>query len=278
MRIRRLNRNEYNNTIRDLIGLDLRPADDFPADDVGYGFDNIAEVLATPPILVELAMTAAESVIDAAFRDPVARRRILSPPANVFPLAYRRYTPPVRSARDNKTLPSIATAEDPELARQQRIYDILRGFADRAFRRPATHDELTRLLTIALSAEKDGEEPEAALRLALQAVLASPPFFFRLEQLRDDGPGPVGDFDLASRLSYFLWSSMPDDELFRLAARGELRRAGTLRTQVRQDARRSPRRRWPRISPVSGSRRGGSSRSLPTRRSIPSSTNRSDRR
>ncbi len=52
--IRRLNRTEYNHTIRDLIGLDLRPADDFPADDVGYGFDNIADVLATPPILVEM--------------------------------------------------------------------------------------------------------------------------------------------------------------------------------------------------------------------------------
>ena len=52
--LRRLNRTEYNNTIRDLIGLDLHPADDFPADDVGYGFDNIGDVLATPPILVEM--------------------------------------------------------------------------------------------------------------------------------------------------------------------------------------------------------------------------------
>ena len=65
--IRRLNRAEYNNTIRDLIGLDLRPADEFPSDDVGYGFDNIGDVLSTPPILLEMYLAAAEKVIDVAF-------------------------------------------------------------------------------------------------------------------------------------------------------------------------------------------------------------------
>jgi hypothetical protein len=232
--IRRLNRVEYNATIRDLIGVDLQPAEDFPADDTGYGFDNIAEVLATPPVLVEMELAAAESVIEAAFRSPAARDRIMSPPADTIPLAFRKYTAPVRTPREDKIFRLPGRTVDPELARQQRIYDILRGFADRAFRRPATHDEVTRLLTTALSAEKDGEEPEAALRLALQAVLASPQFFFRLEQVRDPGPGPSGDFDLAARLSYFLWSSLPDAELFQLAARGELCRAGTLRAQVRR--------------------------------------------
>jgi hypothetical protein len=232
--IRRLNRTEYNHTIRDLIGLDLRPADDFPADDTGYGFDNIADVLATTPLLVEMQVAAAEAVIGAAFASPDSRRAILNPTANTVPLAFRKYTPPVRGARDGKLLRSVATAVDPELVRQQRIYDILRGFADRAFRRPATHDELTRLLTMALSAEKDGEDPEAALRVALCAVLASPQFCFRLEQIRDPGSDPAGDFDLASRLSYFLWSSLPDDELYRLAMRGELRRIDVLRGQVRR--------------------------------------------
>jgi hypothetical protein len=232
--IRRLNRNEYNHTIRDLIGLDLRPADDFPADDIGYGFDNIADVLSTPPVLAEMEVAAAESVIDGAFRSPEARARIMNPPANAFPLAYRKYTPPVRSSRDNKPLRGAATAVEPELARQQHIYDILRAFADRAFRRPATHDELTRLLTTVLSAEKDGEAADAALRVALKAVLASPQFFFRLEQVREAGPASAGDFDLASRLSYFLWSSLPDDELLQLAGKGTLRRADVLRAQARR--------------------------------------------
>lgn len=68
--IRRLNRAEYNNTIRDLCGVDFKPAEDFPADDVGYGFDNIGDVLSFQPILLEKYMAAADKVLDAAL--PVA--------------------------------------------------------------------------------------------------------------------------------------------------------------------------------------------------------------
>jgi hypothetical protein len=233
--IRRLNRTEYNNTIRDLIGLDLRPGADFPTDDVGYGFDNIAEVLATPPLLVEMELAAAESVIEAAFQSPAAWQRIMNPPADTVPLAFRKYTPPVRTPRVDKIFRTPGRrVEDPELQRQQRIYDILRAFSDRAFRRPALHDELTRLLTIVLSAEKDGEDPDTSIRLALKAVLASPQFLFRLEQVYEARSAARTDFDLASRLSYVLWSSLPDDELLQLAARGELRRGDILRNQARR--------------------------------------------
>ncbi len=62
--IRRLNRNEYNNTIRDLLGVDFQPAKDFPADDVGYGFDNIGDVLSMPPILLEKYLAAAQDIVD----------------------------------------------------------------------------------------------------------------------------------------------------------------------------------------------------------------------
>src|SRR2546426_6079869 len=64
--IRRLNRAEYNNTIHDLIGVSFQPADDFPADDVGYGFDNIGDVLSLPPILLEKYMAAAGKILDMA--------------------------------------------------------------------------------------------------------------------------------------------------------------------------------------------------------------------
>jgi hypothetical protein len=64
--IRRLNRAEYNNTIRDLLGVQFQPADDFPADDSGYGFDNIGDVLSMPPILIEKYLAAAERVLDSA--------------------------------------------------------------------------------------------------------------------------------------------------------------------------------------------------------------------
>ena len=234
--VRRLNRAEYNNTIRDLIGLDLRPADEFPSDDVGYGFDNIAAVLSTSPILVEMYLAAAGMVVGEAFRAPGIRERILNPPVDAIPITFRKFKPPVRTPRVDKIFRAAPVTDDAELKRQQRIYDILRGFADRAFRRPATHDELTRLLGIVLSAEKDGEGPESSIELALAAVLASPRFLFRPGMFDDSGqsgaPLPADDFDLASRLSYFLWSSMPDEQLFRLASQGTLRRAENLRAQV----------------------------------------------
>ncbi len=63
---RRLNKTEYNNTIRDLLGVDFRPAEDFPADDVGYGFDNIGDVLSVSPLLLEKYLAATESILDQA--------------------------------------------------------------------------------------------------------------------------------------------------------------------------------------------------------------------
>ena len=73
---RRLNRNEYNNTIKELLGVDSRPADDFPQDDAGYGFDNIADVLSLSPVLMEKYVTAADRVARAAlFGPPTCRRR-----------------------------------------------------------------------------------------------------------------------------------------------------------------------------------------------------------
>jgi mono/diheme cytochrome c family protein len=75
---RRLNRTEYNNTIRDLLGVDLRPADDFPQDDSGYGFDNIADVLSLSPVLMEKYMVAADSVTRTALFGPSARKPTLT--------------------------------------------------------------------------------------------------------------------------------------------------------------------------------------------------------
>ena len=64
MTLRRLNRVEYNNTIRDLVGIDFKPAADFPNDDVGYGFDNNGDVLSLSPLLMEKYLTAAEAILD----------------------------------------------------------------------------------------------------------------------------------------------------------------------------------------------------------------------
>ena len=88
----------------------------------------------------------------------------------------------------------------------------LKAFATRAYRRPATDDEVKRLLRFVQLAREQGDSQEVGVKLALQAVLISPNFLFRVEKdpEKDDF---ISQYELASRLSYFLWSSMPDAEL-----------------------------------------------------------------
>jgi hypothetical protein len=106
--------------------------------------------------------------------------------------------------------------------------EILERFATRAFRRPVEPDELDRILSIFNTAQKDGEPFEQSIKYAIQAVLVSPHFLFRGEFLRrPDDPKAIQNIDeyaLATRLSYFLWSTMPDDELFSLARKKSLRK------------------------------------------------------
>ncbi len=421
--VRRLNRTEYNNTVRDLLGVDLRPADDFPQDDSGYGFDNIADVLSLPPVLMERYLLAAERVTRAALfglpamkptlvrRQPRTRtvQPIQEPPATYdvtglslpnavhtiyrFPAdgeyAFRLVTGGNRPAAaapielalwidghqvQSGTLdpdasasffthkqdlggkfvdvrvrvtagehwvagsiprifeglpqsyggphPSLRTAPpavfspppdaSPEkIARMRKTFDeqqseivpandarvaaieiggpyaqstmppaesrarifvcghrpgahvaacrrrIVTDFARRAFRRPVAPAEVATYDGLAALAQRRGEPLEEALAVAIEAMLVSPDFLFRIEhdravpartvpaKLGQDSPAiqqepsgaagvPIGDHDLAARLSYFLWASMPDAELRRLADRGELRRPAVLEREVRR--------------------------------------------
>lgn len=104
---------------------------------------------------------------------------------------------------------------------------ILRTFARRAFRRSVTDDDLKPYFAMVKASLADGDSFEQAVRVGLTAILLSPRFLFL-----DEKPGPLDDFALASRLSYFLWSTMPDEELLVLAEQGRLREAETLRGQV----------------------------------------------
>jgi hypothetical protein len=110
-------------------------------------------------------------------------------------------------------------------------------FASRAFRRPATKEELERLVGIVKQVQKGGDSFERGIQLGVEAVLVSPHFLFRVEI--DPNPTskavrPLNDYELATRLSYFLWSSMPDDELFALARKGELKNPKILEAQARR--------------------------------------------
>jgi hypothetical protein len=119
----------------------------------------------------------------------------------------------------------------PEDADQRDAYarEVLAAFARRAYRRPADDETVTKLVAIAKTIYSEPNETfESGISRAMVAVLASPRFLFRTEGVADavgDERFPlIDEYALASRLSYFLWSSMPDDELMRLAENGELRK------------------------------------------------------
>lgn len=197
--IRRLSRLEYNYTVQDLFGVTSRPADRFPADGGGgAGFDNNADTLFIPPILMERYLEAASEILTEA------------KPERLF------------VARPGQGL------SKPAAARR-----ILEHFAFGAYRRPVEKAEIDRLLRLYHVAAKRGDSFEESVRFALKAALVSPNFLFRVEADRKgDAPLPVSDYELATRLSYFLWASMPDEELFRLAGQGRLRDPKTLEQQT----------------------------------------------
>jgi len=207
--VRRLNRSEYNNVIRDLMHLDFKPAKDFPADDSGYGFDNIGDVLSVSPLLLEKYLSAAEEIAAQAVAVP-SRGKPLSPTRlTEFQKQYFKYPIPA----DN---------------RRRIAEDFAREFMRRAYRREVSSEEIKNVLVLAKQAVDAGGSFEEGVRLAVQAVLISPRFLFRWElDGAPDNPRAVrslNEYELASRLSFFLWSSQPDDQLLRYANRGQLRK------------------------------------------------------
>jgi hypothetical protein len=412
---RRLNRTEYNNTIRDLLGVHLQPADDFPQDDSGYGFDDIGDVLSLSPVLMERYLQAAEVVARAALFGPAPLKPTVThyqrpprgnPAGNVkgleytvknydvsgltmpgaFHLTHRfpadgeyviRATPTGSRAPgsdalvqmavwlDNKQagqsplrplaegpgypdeyggltqefrirvtagehrldltslrqfegmqakfggpnpsklppppLPDLTVLKPPPgsppdevvafYTRQARglmqsieragpigvgsvdvagpynepkeaseeslkkIYScghlhsghgpecarqIVGNLALRGYRRPLKPGEVDRLLSLVALAQKRGDSFAEGIGLAIQAILVSPQFLFRIEQASaavarpDLTVRPIGQFELATRLAYFLWSSMPDEELSDCARKGILRHPEVLAGQVKR--------------------------------------------
>jgi hypothetical protein len=390
---RRLNRAEYNNTIRDLLGIDLKPAENFPADEAAFGFDNISDALNLSPVLLEKYVDAAERAVRTALfgperlkpsmihysapvriptlpkdlfhydetglstlhsmhvvhRFPVdgeytfklvlnghrpnqsepvhpsfwidgkmiqkfevdatdlegqiveVRTRVTAgdhllsasqlrpyhglPPKYNGPDPSQRPPEPLITARgaltekDIETLRKYGTkiktdrievrvdhrfesidvggpfnqvaSASPESLRKVFVCGhatgkhtsacartIVKDFAGRAFRRPATSQEIDQYTGFVSLAQKQGDPFEEGVATALQAILVSPNFLFRIERDRPalaGRPGvPVSDYELASRLSYFLWSSTPDAELLRVASESRLKQPAVLSAQVRR--------------------------------------------
>jgi hypothetical protein len=345
--IRRLNRNEYRNTIRDLMGVEFDSYAHFPHDESGYGFDNIGDVLSLPPILLEKYLAAAEEIAGRVIvtEDPALKR--------VQRIASDRFSTPSDDAsrldddvwglyreaeihtehefsesgdyllritaygeQAGPELPKMGVRLDGQQIRVQEVTaiegrpetfevpvhvddgkhrlavaflnnfnsdgdrnlflsafhvvgplgvpaeaypephrrvlprrpspgeelnyagEVLRGLTFRAYRRPVNDEEVARLVSLVQMALRDGASFERGIQLALQAVLVSPHFLYRWEldppQLPPGAARELNDFEVASRLSYFLWSSMPDEELFTIARKGELLRPGVLAAQARR--------------------------------------------
>ena len=406
--VRRLNRVEYDNTVRDLLGVDRHASDDFPQDDSGYGFDNIGDVLSISPVLMEKYLAAAEKISRTAifgiesmkptlvglrsgqrnqkpqltpltdydltgltmpnsfhttYRFPVDADYVLRvnlggerppgsealqlalwidgkrdqqiqvDPATIasfataaepqqlwgvkaefkvtlpagdhwvavtiphlyegLPASYngpnpsRRSAPPPlafkpprnatpqeiderRKEFEKKRAEKIpansarigsvelggpyAATKGPSSESQKKIYAcghlndhhekscarvIIERLAHRAYRRPVTTIEVNQLTNLVSQVQKDNGSLEDGLAVAIQAMLLSPHFLFRIESqptaARPFKAKPsLSQHELASRLSYFLWSSMPDDVLLTAADRGRLARPATLAAQVRR--------------------------------------------
>lgn len=352
--LRRLNRVEYRNTIRDLMGVDYDTNAEFPPDDTGHGFDNIGDVLTLPPMLLEKYLEAAQTIV--ARTVPQASRVIqeqsipgrrfqagAEPDSGPYPLSFyqpaavsnsfkarqpgqyqlvldlmvnERYvdtvfdynkcrltfkvdgkerlqrefswaggrayrheldvdwasgnheleftleplTPDQPQTRTLSLQITSVTVRGPlaqkdwvkprnydrffpkdvpgdAVARRAYAGELLGKFAGRAFRRPADSKTVNRLTELAQGIySQPGKTFEQGVSQAMVAVLASPRFLFRAEEIdratESKGYALVDEYSLASRLSYFLWSSMPDEELFRLAGEGKLR--GNLPAQVKR--------------------------------------------
>ena len=210
--LRRLNREEYRNTIRDLLAVDFS-AEDFPSDETAYGFDTIADVLTIQPLLMERYLAAADAIVAKLLAGGKA-----SPPTE----SYRRFF---------TKLPEPGA--ETKVARE-----LLSAFVPRAYRHPVPATEIERFGKLVDGALAEKAPFTEAMGVAVQAVLCSPHFLFRWE-LDPDAlkPGSVrnlNDYEVAARLSYFLWSSMPDAQLTDLAAKGELQKGDTLRREVKR--------------------------------------------
>jgi hypothetical protein len=201
----RLNLAEYDNTMRDLLGTTTHPSVDFnfPVDDRGADFDNTSDVLTVSPLHLSCYNNAATALVAAALANAGQRSKLVG---------------------------CDLVAGGAACARTS-----LEAFLPRAWRRPVDSSEVDRLMALVTMATTQGDTVETGFALALRAALLSPNFTFRPEIDSDPTsatPHPLNDYELAARLSYFIWSSMPDDALFSAAKAGNLHQASTLGTQV----------------------------------------------
>lgn len=205
--IRRLTKVEYGNTLHDLFGVAPEVAQDLPDEVPGEGYLN-----SLSPLQTEQYLAIANEVLS----------RILAPKGQA----------PTEVQKRLFGEPPATPADEPKAARQ-----VARTLARSAYRRPASEAELDVLMKVFDLARSKQLDYAESLRLMLKAVLISPQFLF-ITPAQEAEPGkaivPLDDYQLASRLSYLLWATMPDAELSQLADAGTLHEPQVLKAQTRR--------------------------------------------
>jgi hypothetical protein len=209
--IRRLNRTEYDTTIRNWLGIEFNSGEavGMPEEGVFEGFDNVSASLGFSPALLEKYLAAADKVLEL-----------------LYAPRYRKQLDAVIFVRPGNEM------TEADAARQ-----IAQRFVRRAYRGPIGDDDLKPLLAIFQKARERGEEFDLAVKAMLKPALVAPRFLYRFEEGAADAGSvrhaiAVTSHELAVRLSYFLWSSGPDEELSSLADAGELTKPPVLREQT----------------------------------------------
>ena len=197
--IRRLTHTQYNNTVRDLLGDLTRPATQFPPEDFIHGFKNQTGGQSMSLLLAEAYSKAAEKLAETAFH-----------------------------GGDQQDLLPCEPVSDFDVACRSRF---IREFGRRTFRRPLTQPEVEKYEALFEQSVREQRDFLAGARSVVETMLQSPHFLFRVERGRQ---GSSRSYEVAGRLSYFLWATMPDDALLQRAERGEL----TTVEQVEATARR----------------------------------------
>ncbi|MCP5516049.1 MAG: DUF1592 domain-containing protein [Verrucomicrobiales bacterium] len=212
---RRLTRAEYENSLRDLLGVAVDAGRLLPADGAGgEGFDNTGDTLFTSSLTIERYLEAADQAL---------RRVLPDDPSQLDPAS--------ATAREALLAPAHEAGAAPRDAARQ----VISRFARRAWRRSVDGTETDRLVTLFDRAFERGDGFDAAVRLALKGVLVSPHFLFLAEpEPEATGIVPLAPFPLASRLAFFLWASLPDEELLAAAESGALQENATYLAQVRR--------------------------------------------
>ncbi len=189
--LRRLTRFEYANSVRDLLKVDSGPASDLPADEITNGYDNNAAVLTVSSLHAEEYVLVSEDLAKQAVQN----------------------------------LAALTTCDTAALGEDACAASFAKSFGRRAFRRPTTAAD-EQLLTAAYTAGRTGGTYAEGIEVMIRAALQSSHFLYRLETTTPANPAtkvvPLSQFELATRLSYLVWGSGPDDALLDVAERGEL--------------------------------------------------------